>query len=90
MPVRCVVVRQPQASGASYDMNAAFMSFQPHESGIHAVWPGCWRGQGDGSPFAVHAAAVARRGQSGSPYDWLLAIAGLTYLLAVAWFRSRG
>jgi hypothetical protein len=21
-------------------MNAAFMSFQPHESGIHAVWPG--------------------------------------------------
>ena len=24
----------------SYDLNAAFMSFQPHESGIHAVWPG--------------------------------------------------
>jgi hypothetical protein len=23
-----------------YDVNAAFMSFQPHESGIHAVWPG--------------------------------------------------
>jgi hypothetical protein len=21
-------------------VNAAFMSFQPHESGIHAVWPG--------------------------------------------------
>jgi hypothetical protein len=21
-------------------MDAAFMSFQPHESGIHAVWPG--------------------------------------------------
>jgi hypothetical protein len=21
-------------------MNAAFMSFQPHESGIHAVWLG--------------------------------------------------
>jgi hypothetical protein len=30
------------------------------------------------------------RGQSGSPYDWVLAIAGLTYLLAVAWFRWRG
>jgi hypothetical protein len=30
------------------------------------------------------------RGRSGSPYDWLLAIAGLTYLLAVAWFRWRG
>jgi len=24
----------------AYDMNAAFMSFQPHESGIHAVRPG--------------------------------------------------
>ena len=29
------------------------------------------------------------RGQSGSPYDWLLAIAGLSYVLAVAWFRWR-
>jgi hypothetical protein len=34
-------------------------------------------------------AAIAR-GQSGSPYDWLLAIGGLAYLLAVAWFRWRG
>jgi hypothetical protein len=33
--------------------------------------------------------AVAR-GRSGSPYDWLLAIGGLAYLLAVAWFRWRG
>ena len=30
------------------------------------------------------------RGQSGSPYDWLLATGGLSYLLAVAWFRWRG
>ena len=30
------------------------------------------------------------RGQSGSPYGWLLAIGGLTYLLAVACFRWRG
>ena len=30
------------------------------------------------------------RGQSGSPYGWLMAIAGLTYVLAVAWFRWRG
>jgi len=30
------------------------------------------------------------RGQSGNPYDWLLAIAGLAYLLAVAYFRWRG
>ena len=30
------------------------------------------------------------RGQSGSPYDWLCAIGGLAYALAVAWFRWRG
>ena len=30
------------------------------------------------------------RGQSGNPYGWLLAIGGLSYLLAVAWFRWRG
>ena len=29
------------------------------------------------------------RGQSGSPYDWLLAISGLAYALAVAYFRWR-
>jgi predicted membrane channel-forming protein YqfA (hemolysin III family) len=29
------------------------------------------------------------RGQSGSPYDWLLAIGGLAYILAVAYFRWR-
>jgi len=33
--------------------------------------------------------AIAR-GQSGSPYDWLLAVGGLAYLLAVAWLRWRG
>lgn len=30
------------------------------------------------------------RGHSGSPYDWLCAIGGLTYLLAIALFRWRG
>src|SRR5258708_16188608 len=30
------------------------------------------------------------RGQSGSPYDWLLAIGGLAYILALAYFRCRG
>jgi len=30
------------------------------------------------------------RGQSGNPYDWLLAIGGLAYLVAVAYFRWRG
>jgi hypothetical protein len=33
--------------------------------------------------------AIAR-GQSGNPYGWLLAVGGLAYLLAVAWFRWRG
>lgn len=30
------------------------------------------------------------RGQNGHPYDWLLAISGLSYLLAIAVFRWRG
>ena len=30
------------------------------------------------------------RGHSGSPYGWLAAIAGLAYILAVAFFRWRG
>jgi hypothetical protein len=30
------------------------------------------------------------RGRSGHPYDWLLAISGVSYLLAVAFFRWRG
>jgi hypothetical protein len=30
------------------------------------------------------------RGQNGPPYDWLLAISGLSYLLAIAFFRWRG
>ncbi len=30
------------------------------------------------------------RGQNGHPYDWLLATSGLSYLLAVAFFRWRG
>ena len=33
--------------------------------------------------------AIAR-GQSGNPYGWLGAIGGLTYVLAVAYFRWRG
>jgi hypothetical protein len=30
------------------------------------------------------------RGHSGSPFTWLGAIAGLTYVLAIAYFRWRG
>jgi hypothetical protein len=33
--------------------------------------------------------AIAR-GETGDPYDWLLAIAGVAYLAAVAFFRWRG
>jgi hypothetical protein len=34
------VTADPGPAAPSYDVNAAFMSFQPHEGGIHAVWPG--------------------------------------------------
>jgi len=30
------------------------------------------------------------RGQSGSPYGWFVAIGGLAYLIAFAFFRRRG
>jgi len=29
-------------------------------------------------------------GKSGAPYDWLGAIAGITYLASIAWLRIRG
>jgi hypothetical protein len=32
-----MAVRERPRSSQAYDMDAAFMSFQPHESGIHAV-----------------------------------------------------
>jgi hypothetical protein len=38
-------------------MNAAFMSFQPHESGIHAVWSGAGGASVTKVPFPVHATA---------------------------------
>jgi hypothetical protein len=34
--------------------------------------------------------AEIARGHSGSPYDWLCAVGGLAYLLAIALFRWRG
>jgi hypothetical protein len=45
----------------SYDMNAAFMSFQPHESGIHAVWSGAGEARGTEVGFGCAPRAVARR-----------------------------
>jgi predicted membrane channel-forming protein YqfA (hemolysin III family) len=40
--------------------------------------------------LAVTWLVAIARGQSGNPYGWLLAVGGLAYLLAVAWFRWRG
>lgn len=40
--------------------------------------------------LAVAWLVAVARGQSGQPYDWLLAISGLTYLLTIAFFRWRG
>jgi hypothetical protein len=49
----CAPVTADPGSGMFFiDMNAAFMSFQQHGSGIHAVWPRGWRGRGDGSSFS--------------------------------------
>jgi hypothetical protein len=41
-------------------------------------------------PLIVAWLVATARGQNGHPYDWLLAISGLSYLLAVAFFRWRG
>jgi hypothetical protein len=41
-------------------MNAAFMSFQPHESGIHAVWSGAGEARGTEVRFRCAALAAAR------------------------------
>jgi hypothetical protein len=61
----------PGPALSSYDVNAAFMTFQPRESGIHAVWSdadgasvtevrfrcAATGGQRDGSPFPVRASS---------------------------------
>jgi hypothetical protein len=39
--------------------------------------------------LVAYVVAVAK-GQSGEPYDWLAAIAGVTYLASIAWLRIRG
>ena len=40
------VTADPGPAFPSYDVNAAFMSFQPHESGIHVVWSGAGEARG--------------------------------------------
>jgi hypothetical protein len=37
-----------------------------------------------------HWESCMARGHSGAPYDWLGAIAGVAYLVAVIWRRVRG
>jgi hypothetical protein len=49
---------------SSYDMNAAFMSFQPHESGIHAVWSGAGEASVTKVRFRCAQRPVARRGRT--------------------------
>ena len=63
-------------------MNAAFMSFQPHEGGIHAVWPD-WK-------YVINDAVVAdalfRVRATPPPADARLN--GRAYLVAASLFRS--
>ena len=42
--------------------------------------------------FAVVVASVvsAVNGHEGAPYNWLAALAGLTYVASIAWLRIRG
>ncbi len=40
VPWQAVVISGTGPAGASYDMNAAFMSLELHDGGIHVVWPG--------------------------------------------------
>jgi hypothetical protein len=42
-------------------MNAAFMSFQRHEGGIHAVWPGAGEASVTGIRFQCAPRLMARR-----------------------------
>ncbi len=39
--------------------------------------------------LVAYVVSVAR-GHDGAPYDWLAAIAGLTYMASIAWLRIRG
>jgi hypothetical protein len=45
----------------SYDLDAAFMSFQPHERGIHAVWSGADEASVTKVRFRCEPRPVARR-----------------------------
>ena len=51
-------------AGRSCDMDAAFMSFQLHGRGNHAVPVRCRRGKRGRSPFPVAPWLLARRAQT--------------------------
>jgi len=62
-------------------MNAAFMSLQQHDRGIHAVWVRCWRAQRDGSPFPVRATAGD---ETRADHDQLK-LPGYTFQMVLSW-----
>jgi hypothetical protein len=55
------VTPTPAAVLSSYDVNAAFMSFQARESGIHALWPGAGGANVTKVRFRCAPRPVARR-----------------------------
>ena len=62
-------------------MNAAFMSFEQHESGIHAVRPGA----GEGSVTKVRAV-----GRSGSTLDGIAARGMVMPVFRAVWPAETG
>ena len=53
--------RSPAWHSLHTTVNAAFMSFQPHESGIHAVWSGAGEADVTEVRFRCTPQPVARR-----------------------------
>src|ERR1700749_3332494 len=58
---RTLVTARYRPGTPSYGVNAAFMSFQPHESGIHAGWPGAGEARGAEVRFRCVLRSAARR-----------------------------
>ena len=64
---RAPVTADPGPAVPSYGMNAAFMSSQPRESGIHAVWSGA----GEVSVTKVRFRRAAADGEQRADHDQL-------------------
>ena len=62
-----MAAREWPRPGQAYDMDAAFMSFQPHESGIHAVQPGA----GEASVMEVRFRCAAAGDEARADHDQL-------------------